>query len=469
MEVFIVKQSKETKVSNESITSIEDAIETILGKDNVTLTIRNRETGEIVYTYRGEKTMRPASNMKIISGAAALSVLGLQHRFKTELFIDGTVENGVLNGNVFIKGSGDPTLNVADFEQFGQLLKQRGIKKVNGHLIGDDTLFVGNTLPPGVDDEGETHYYGARISAITMSPNADFDASTIVVTATAESVGTKPSYTVIPHLSGLQISNEAQTVPKDDEDTLEIRRVNNTNQVIISGNLPEYSSSKVWVSLQDPTKNTLQLMKHTFEQCGIEFSKDSEVQTAPVVATAQLLYIKESLTVAEIFPVFMKLSNNSIADIFTKTMGKKVYGIGDYVSGLQVLKDYMQEKNVSIENWNFVDGSGLSHDIRVTSNGLTQLLFELQKEPYFELFFKSLPVAGHPERLIGGTLKERFSGKIFENSIIAKTGYIHEVNTLSGYMKGASGTHFIFSILLENREEGIPYLDAALLKIIQNL
>lgn len=459
----------EPALNDKSLAEINEAVETILGRDKVTVTIRDRATGTIVYTYRGNHLMRPASNMKILSGAATLAKLGEKYRFKTQLFMDGTLNHGVLNGNVYVLGQGDPTISEADLTHFAKVLKERGIEKIDGQLVGDDSYFPGDTLPPGVDEEGETHYYGARVSAITMSPNSDFDASTIIVTAIPKNVGEKPTYNVIPDLCGMHITNEAITVASGEENTLEVRRRNGTNQIVILGNLPQEENAKVWVSMQNPTKNTLQLWKGICEREGIEFLQDEVVAAGIVPQKAQLIYTHDSCTVGEIFSIFMKLSNNSIADIFTKTMGKLQYGVGDYETGIRVIKAYLDEQQIEIEDWRFVDGSGLSHGIRLSSNGISKLLFELQKEAYFNIFFDSLPVAGNTDRLIGGTLKDRFLESEYENRIFAKTGYIHEVNTLSGYLTGNSGKQYIFSVMLEGREEGIPFLDSGLKKIIATL
>ncbi|MER2039231.1 MAG: D-alanyl-D-alanine carboxypeptidase/D-alanyl-D-alanine-endopeptidase [Solibacillus sp.] len=459
----------EPALNDKSLAEINEAVETILGRDKVTVTIRDRATGTIVYTYRGNHLMRPASNMKILSGAATLAKLGEKYRFKTQLFMDSTLNHGVLNGNVYVLGQGDPTISEADLTHFAKVLKERGIEKIDGQLVGDDSYFPGDTLPPGVDEEGETHYYGARVSAITMSPNSDFDASTIIVTAIPKNVGEKPTYNVIPDLCGMHITNEAITVASGEENTLEVRRRNGTNQIVILGNLPQEENAKVWVSMQNPTKNTLQLWKGICEREGIEFLQDEVVAAGIVPQKAQLIYTHDSCTVGEIFSIFMKLSNNSIADIFTKTMGKLQYGVGDYETGIRVIKAYLDEQQIEIEDWRFVDGSGLSHGIRLSSNGISKLLFELQKEAYFNIFFDSLPVAGNTDRLIGGTLKDRFLESEYENRIFAKTGYIHEVNTLSGYLTGNSGKQYIFSVMLEGREEGIPFLDSGLKKIIATL
>ncbi|MCH7323833.1 D-alanyl-D-alanine carboxypeptidase/D-alanyl-D-alanine-endopeptidase [Solibacillus sp. MA9] len=454
------------ELTPQAVAALDQAVEQSLGKDRATFTLRDRATGDILYAYRGEHLMRPASNMKIISGAAALEELGLDYRFQTELYIDGELEDGMLNGNLYVKGYGDPTINEATLRHFADILWQKGIQSINGQLIGDDTYFTGDTLPPGVDDEGETHYYGARISPITMSPNDDFDASTIIVTADPQSVGEQPTFTVIPHLSGHEITNEATTVESGAENTLEIRRLNGTNQIVMTGAIPQGESAKVWVSLQNPTVNTLEFFKVLCEQKGIQFTQAQPVTVGEVTENAELIYTHESRTVAELFSIFMKLSNNSIADIFVKTLGKLQHSVGDYESGLLVVNDYLMQKNIDFSTWQFVDGSGLSHGIRLHANGISQLLFELQKEPYFEVFFSSLPVGGNEDRLIGGTLKDRFLEPEFMGKIFAKTGYIHEVHCLSGYATGASGKDYIFSIMLEDCEEGIPFIDEGLKAIL---
>src|SRR5690606_9417015 len=160
----------------------------------------------------------------------------------------------------------------------------------NGHLIGDDKAFSGSTLPPGVIKSDETYYFGARTSAITMSPNNDFDASTIIITASPGKVGAKPSFTIYPNSSGMVISNQAKTVKKGSANTVTIKRAYNTNRIIISGNLPQGSSKKEWVTLQDPSKNTMDAIKQTLKGKGLKFVKSSQLKIGKVPQDATLLY-----------------------------------------------------------------------------------------------------------------------------------------------------------------------------------
>lgn len=449
--------------------TIKSIVANNLGNDNSAIAIRDAKTGELVYSYNGKKLMRPASNLKLITGAAALDILGEDYRFKTKLYIDGEIKNNVLQGDVYIKGSGDPTLNNEDFQEFSTALKKLGITSVTGNLYGDDTAFSGSTLSPGVTPLEESYYYGARTSAITMSPNSDYDASTVIVTASPTTVGAKPSYVITPNLSGMAVLNQAKTVKTGQKNTVVIKRVYNTNTIVISGNLPIGSSAKEWVTVQDPTINTLQAIKICMNNMGIKFSTTSKVLRQQIPKDAKLIFTNESTTLAKMFPVFMKLSNNSMADIFVKAMGQQMYGDGSLKSGVQVLMDYGHSKNLTMENWKFVDGSGLSNQNRVNAIELSQLLFEVQSEPYYQTYYQSLPVGGNKDRLIGGTLKSRFSAANIQGRIIAKTGYIENVYTLSGYMKGDSGKQYIFSILIQNQTKGISHIDNAIAALMKQL
>src|SRR5699024_1646507 len=132
-------------------------------------------------SYLGETRLRTASNMKILTSIAAVETLGADHRFKTEVAIDGTLESNVLNGNVYIKGYGDPTLLKEDLEQFAKELKAYGIHTIKGNIFGDDTWYDDVRLSQDLNWSDESNYTGAQVSALTLSPNEDYDTGTIIV------------------------------------------------------------------------------------------------------------------------------------------------------------------------------------------------------------------------------------------------------------------------------------------------
>lgn len=419
---------------------------------NFSMAVRDLNTGELVYEYYGNNEIKPASTLKLLTAAAASEVLGEDYFFSTQMLMDGTIQNGILNGNIYLRGEGDPTLQVKDFVTFSNTLKKKEIKQINGNIYGDDTWFTGERLSPGIWAEDETFYYGAPISALTTSPDNDYDVSTVIVTAAASRVGSAPNISVQPNASGLRLINQAKTVSAGSKNTLKIERKYRTNQIILSGNLPQGSSKKEWVTMFNPTLSTIHSFKNTLVAQGIKFGSDSKVNYAKVPSQAVSLGTKRSQPLFQIMPTFMKLSNNGIADILVKTMGKKVHNVGDWEHGLEVIREYGRSIGLDMNQWKFEDGSGISHSNRVNAIQQTLLLAKQPEEPYYQrTFLKSLPVGGQRDRSVGGTLRNRYIETGYKNRVIAKTGSLDGVSTLAGYVQANSGKWYAFSILVEHK------------------
>ncbi len=447
---------------------LEQAVTKNLGKANTSVSLRSLTTGNILYEHNGHTLMKPASTLKLLTGSAALHVLGKDYTFTTDLYIDGIITNGTLHGDVYIKGGGDPTLQQQDFLIFATVLKRHGIRKVEGHLYGDDSAFSGQVLTPGIAKQDETEYYAARISALTMSPNADYDAGTVIVQVTGNTAKKAPSFTVLPNTSGMKFVNQAKTVAKTGKNTLTVKRQYGSNTVVLTGNIPQGSTVKKWVTLQDPTINTLHAIKNTWQSAALNVAQVS-VGRKMVPTTAQKLYTKESLPLHKLYPVFMKLSNNSIADILVKTLGREVHGVGNTENGVAVLRDYASSLGLNISQWRFEDGSGMSHANRVSANELTALLTTMQQQPIYSSFYQGLPIGGQPNRLVGGSLRTRFDTNGLRGRVMAKTGSITNVYTLSGYVTAKSGRQYAFAIMTDKKNaQAMKQIDRLVETIVQN-
>lgn len=444
-----VAQAEETmeKTLSDSITKI---IEEKLAGADVSVTVRDRVSGEMVYDYNGQTTIKPASNMKLLTTAAALDVLGKDYRFNTTLYTSGKMSNGVLKGDVYLKGQGDPTLSFEDLQQFAEELKAQGINKIDGRIVGDDKWFDDDLLTPGIWVGDESYYYAAPISALTTSPNTDYDSGTIIVEATGTAVGELPSINVTPHIGDLQIVNEAQTVEAGKTNTVTIERMYETNQIVISGNLPVDKTKKEWVTVKHPTTHTLTMFQAVLAEAGIEYSKEKLFRAA-TPKSAQLVAMKQSMTLEQLLIPYMKLSNNGIADILVKTMGKVKKNEGSTTAGLDVIREYGKSINLNMAEWQFEDGSGMSHENRVSSSAVSELLYKVQGEDWFNTYFTSLPVAANTDRMVGGTLRNRLKDPLTAGKVYAKTGSLTGVSTLSGYLEASSGQSYIFSVLVQNK------------------
>lgn len=450
---------------SDSITSI---VEERLAGADVSITVRDRFSGEMVYDYNGLKTIKPASNMKLLTTAAALDLLGKDYRFNTSLYTSGKLSNGVLKGDVYLKGQGDPTLSIDDLQQFAEELKAQGIEKIDGRIVGDDKWFDDDLLTPGIWIEDESYYYGAPISALTTSPNTDYDSGTIIVEAIGTVVGDHPSIKITPHIGDLQIVNEAQTVEAGKTNTVTIERLYQTNKVVISGNIPVDKTKREWVTVKHPTTHTLTMFQAVLAEAGIEYSKEKIFQAA-TPNSAQLVAMKQSMTLEQLLIPYMKLSNNGIADILVKTMGKVKNHHGSTKAGLQAMREYGNSINLNMTDWQFEDGSGMSHENRVSSSLVSELLYKVQGEDWFNTYFSSLPVAANTDRMVGGTLRNRLKDPLTAGKVFAKTGSLTGVSTLSGYLEASSGQSYIFSVLVQNKSGASTAIDEIVKEIAKEL
>jgi len=390
--------------------------------------------------------------MKLLTAAAALETLGEDYRFVTEVLTDGHVKGGVLEGNLYLKGKGDPTLLKQDFDLFAQNLASKGIKSINGKLVGDDTWYDNVRLSQDINWNDESYYYAAEVSALTASPNEDFDAGTVIIEAHAnETVGKPATISVLPTTDMVKIINRSKTVSSGAVKSIKIEREHGTNNIVIDGTVPEKGTvTREWIAIGDPSYYALDLFAKSLKEQGIEFAESPKFTLANTPNDAQLLTSKKSITLKELFIPFMKLSNNSHADVLAKEMGRAVYGEGSFEKGLQVIEENSAKLGLDKDMMMIRDASGMSHINLIPANEVTNLLVAVQKESWYNTFLTSLPVAGVSERFVGGTLRNRMKLEPTVSNVKAKTGSITAVSALSGYATTRDGELMVFSILINN-------------------
>ena len=418
------------------------------------VSIRSAESGEIIYNFNGNIRLRPASNMKLLTAAAALSTLGEGYRFTTDILTDGNVKRNTLEGNLYVRGKGDPTLLKSDFDKLVAELKKQGIAIISGNLIGDDSWYDDVRYSVDLPWSDETTYYGAQVSALTASPNTDYDAGTVIIEIVpGKKLGEKAKIAIVPKTNYIKVTSNVKTVSEKEQREVTVERIHGTNTVVLEGSIPMNTTKiKEWVAVWEPTRYALDLFRQSLEEQDIKLLGTIKVGKSPEKGTT--LATHQSMPLKDLVIPFMKLSNNGHAEILIKEMGRVIKGNGDWKNGLDVMRTEITKLGVNTSTLVVRDGSGISHINLIPANEISQLLFSIQKEDWFPSYFNSLPNGGNSERLVGGTLRNRL--KTIAN-VKAKTGSITTVSSLSGYIETISGEKFIFSIILNNLMEDFDW------------
>ena len=459
-----------------SYSQIEPQIQSILKSEpligsSLAISVRKSTNGELLYSSNGDMRLHPASNLKLLTAAAAFETLGKDYQFTTEVWINGRIKDNVLKGDLFLKGKGDPTLLKEDLDLFAKDLLANGIHSINGNIIADDNWYDDVRLSQDLTWSDESQSYGAQVSALTLSPDEDYDAGTVIIQASpAAKVGDPANLTLSPSTDYVKIMNQTKTVEKNGSTKIEIEREHGTNQVIVKGTIAlDHKDLKSWIAVWEPTQYVLHIFKSSLEMNGIQLGKESKLLTGEIPEEATLLTYKKSIPLKDLLVPFMKLSNNGIGETLTKEMGKIIYNEGSWDKGIEVIRETISSFGMNPNTLQLRDGSGISHKNMIPADELTQLLFAVQSKSWFPEFENSLPLSGMPEKLVGGTLRKRLTEESFKGKIKAKTGTIDGASTLSGYVTTKSGEKLIFSIMINNHlgeSETIKAIEDEIAKVI---
>jgi D-alanyl-D-alanine carboxypeptidase/D-alanyl-D-alanine-endopeptidase (penicillin-binding protein 4) len=400
--------------------------------DRLGVVVKSLTTGETIFEHNADKMYIPASNEKIITSVSALSLLGTSYRFKTEFFSGGEISNGILHGGLYIKGYGDPTLSAGHLGYIVFQLRQRGVKEIKGKIVVDDSYFESNRYAEGWKEDWKDDFYSPPISALSFNYNI------IELKVYAAKSGSKPAVAIEPRGSNIAVINKAVTSGKKGALRTQWQ---NDESIILSGVIKPGATVTLKIPVRNPAIFTGNVIKNAIEEAGIKVSGPVVSEIVPRWAT--IIYTHFSDPLSDVVTEYNKNSVNIIGENLMKTMGAQYKGIpGTWVKGSVVISEFL--KGAGIKNgFKIVDGSGLSLLNRVTPETLTDVLSYAYRDKMISSdFIDSLPVAG-----VDGTLKKRFKQSAVQGRVKAKTGYLNNVRTLSGYIFTKSGDVLVFSIL----------------------
>ncbi|WP_312878133.1 D-alanyl-D-alanine carboxypeptidase/D-alanyl-D-alanine endopeptidase [Lentzea indica] len=421
-------------VGNEALTRDLDAIlaDPGLKGADVGITVRDANTGEVVYTRSGSKRSQVASNLKVLTTAAALDLLGPDYKWKTELQSSGVRLGSTLSGDLVLRGTGDPTMSALRYKGLADTLKNLGVTKVSGALVLDDTAFDSQPYGSGWAWDDEPYSYSAETSALTLSPDAKFSAGTVVVRVKpGAAAGAPAQVSVEPANDQVQIQSTATT----GNGGVSVEREHGTNVIRVSGSTSVETTALSTV--KDPTGLVSSVFRKALEQNGIQVLGGVKRGKAP--QGAAVLASDQSIPLSQLINPLLKNSNNMLAEVLVKSAG------GSFTNGVNQLSTKWAGLGID-PNWvEIFDGSGMSRLDQISPDDLTSILVKAKAKPWFGTWSASLPVAGRD-----GTLANRMKGTAAEGNVQAKTGSLSGVSGLTGYVTTQAGRQLVFSIVQNN-------------------
>ena len=412
--------------------------------------IKSLNTGKTWYSRNADKLFMPASNEKIPTGASALVTLGPDFKFETDLCYNGTIIDSVLNGDLIVFGNGDPTLYTRFyddprelFDSWAAKLKEIGIKRINGNIIGDDNAFGEDSLGYGWSYDGLVWWYSAQVGALQLNENY-VDLKIVP----PDSIGSDVK--IIPNLPSnyYNIKNEI-TIQDTGRTRVTADRGCGSNEIILSGAVKRGGKPfTISPTISNPTLFYTTVLKEVLDSLGISVigrpeDCDNISNWNHKAADFVLLDAHYSAPLKDILTVMLKRSQNLYAETFARVLGLAASGRGTFSAGKKVVEEVLEKFGIEKGTYRYMDGSGLSRYDYISPDQILKILIAMYNSPYREVWYNALPIAG-----IDGTLRGRMKGTAAEGNARAKTGTISNVRALSGYVTTASGEMLAFSFLV---------------------
>jgi D-alanyl-D-alanine carboxypeptidase/D-alanyl-D-alanine-endopeptidase (penicillin-binding protein 4) len=394
--------------------------------------VRSLKNNTTLYALNARKLLVPASTMKIVTLAAAAERLSWDFSYETRVAGVGTLGSGVLDGDLVVVGTGDPSIDDWDgaasrlFQSWGEQLKAAGVRTVTGRVIGDDNAF---------DDER----FGAGWARDDL----------ISVTA-GSTVADPPSVTIAPARTPLVVRNLLKTSPPDVLPSIAVRRLPGSTTLEVRGSVPAGSARTVRnVSVDNPTLYFVAALRDALIADGIDIRGPAvdidEIADPPSRERGTVLLTHRSPPLSMLAETMVKLSQNLYAETLLKSLGASA-GAGTADAGRSAAVSVVREWGVTPADLVMADGSGLSRYNLATPEAIVTILTHIDRDDRLRAPFEAaLPVAGRD-----GTLAQRMRGTAAEGNARAKTGSFSNARGLAGYVRTADDEPLVFSIIVNN-------------------
>ncbi len=399
--------------------------------------------------FNADVSVNPASTMKLVTTYAALELLGPNHQWKTEFYVDGPVENGTLNGNLYLKGGGDPKLNMEKLWLLLRDLRANGVQTVTGDLIMDRSHFVQPALPV-FDDDGNDKNKPFLVGPDSLLVNLK------ALRFIARNDNGRTSVIAEPPIASVRIDNRIQSLPKAKCPGWPDIRYNPVNDaggttVVVTGKLPVGCSGQTYLSLLDHPGYAAGAVRAIWKELGGAILGVDQVSQVP--DSARMIARAYSPDLVEIIRDINKYSNNTMARQLFLSLGAEFRNesdADDAKAAQRVIRQWLAKKGLISPHLVMENGSGLSRAERVSAREMASLLQAAWQSPYAAEFISSMPLAA-----LDGTMRKRLRNTGVAGKAHIKTGTLNTVRAIAGYSRDNDGnTWAVVAILNHPRPWG---------------
>jgi D-alanyl-D-alanine carboxypeptidase/D-alanyl-D-alanine-endopeptidase (penicillin-binding protein 4) len=423
------------------------------------------KTGRTLFETNANRLFVPASNTKLFTGALALDRLGADRTLATTLSVPAASTGATVAGDLLVRGGGDPTLSdrLKDrwetvFAPFVSAVSKAGIRRIEGDVVCDESLFRGAPHGSGWNWDDLGHYYGAAVSALSVNDNVLH----LRVTP-GKSVGAPATLQLGPLTNLLELAGSVRTGATNSAVSLRTERLPGESRLHVGGSVPLGKGAQTEdVPVPSPARYFGELLREALREAGITVTGEVRVvdwreRAAQPWVQAQWRQVGliPSPRLAEVVTAMMKPSQNFYAHCLWLLAGVQAERepVGGEIgkppldsteeSGLRAMRTFLASAGILAHEAVFEEGSGLSRKNLVTPNAVVQLLSHMHRHSAGAAYRESLPVGG-----VDGTLKRRFTAAEMKGRVHAKTGSLRHVTALSGYVDTKAGEPVAFSILV---------------------
>lgn len=418
---------------------------------SVSIVIQSVDGGPALIRHNSQQSMNPASTMKLLTTYAALDLLGPAYTWKTEALAETLPVNGVLNGNLYLRGSGDPRLGLEQFWLLLRQLRARGLKDIEGDLILDRSAFSLPLYDPAEFDNEPLRPYNAVPDALLINLKS------LRLVLQPDPVRKSVSVIVETPSDAVRIANRLKLTDDTCGDWREkFKATVNDEAIELRGNFPAACGDKALnLSPWPADKQVDRLFRALWKELGGTLRGSLSEGVSPL--TANPLVVQESPALGEIVREINKYSNNVMARQLFLTLAEERPATPEGAS--RRIQSWLSDKSLHMPELVMDNGSGLSRRERISADSLSQLLLAAWKSPVMPELISSLPLAGQD-----GTLKKRLGNSTAAGRAHLKTGYLEGVRAIAGYVMDSNDRRWVVVCLINDPRSrlGKPAMDALL-------